>query len=176
VRNGSKARLVNGIISALVVVFFVAHSLLGGLEALVPLASPPALVMWTGIGIVGIHIVASIITSREQLTDAEFPPSQRKKRHLALKWVTGGILLAIIAAHVVCIRTFGPDAVQASVTSTLIALALVAALTVHIWVGAKSLITDLSLDKGLIKPFRIIVCTLAIAIGCIIIAGIVWWR
>ena len=175
-RNNSTARLVNGIISALIAVFFVAHSLLGGLEALVPLTSPPALVMWVGIGAVALHVIASIVTSREQLTDVDFPPSKRKKRHLALKWITGGVLLAIIAMHVACVRTFGPDAVQVSATSTLIALTLVAALTVHIWVGAKSLITDLSLDKGLIKPFRIIVCVLAIAIGCIIIAGIVWWH
>lgn len=175
-RNSSKARLVNGVISALIVVFFVAHSLLGGLEALVPLASPPALVMWAGICIVGIHVVVSIITSREQLTDTAFPPSKRKKRHLALKWITGGILLAAIAAHVACIQAFGPDAVQASATSTLVTLALVAALTVHIWVGAKSLITDLNLDKGLIKPFRVIICALAAAIGCIIAAGVAWWH
>lgn len=174
VRNGSKARLINGIISALIVVFFIAHSLLGGLEALVPLTSPPALVMWIGVGILGMHVIASIVTSREQLTDTAFPPSKRKKRHLALKWVTGGVLLAAIAAHVICIQTFGPDAVQVSATSTLVTLVLVAALTVHIWVGAKSLITDLNLDKSLVRPFRIIICALAIAIGCIVIAGIAW--
>ena len=176
VRNGSKARLVNGIISAFIVVFFIAHSLLGGLEALVPLASPPALVMWAGVGVVGMHVVASIVTSREQLTDTAFPPSKRKKRHLALKWVTGGILLAAIAAHAVCIQTFGPDAVQVSATSTLVTLVLVAALTVHVWVGAKSLVTDLNLSKGLVRPFRVIVCALAVAIGCIVVAGIAWWR
>lgn len=170
----SKARLVNGIISAFIVVFFVAHSLLGGMEAHIPLASPPALIMWAGIAIVGAHVVTSIVTSHEQLTDAAFPPSKRKKRHLALKWVTGGVLLAAIVAHIVCIRTFGPNAVQTSSIATLVTLVLVAALTIHIWVGAKSLITDLGLSKKLVRPFRVIVCTLAIAIGCIVITGMAW--
>ena len=170
----SKARLVNGIISAFIVVFFAAHSLLGGLEAHFPLASPPALVMWAGIAIVGAHVVTSIVTSHEQLTNTAFPPSKRKKRHLALKWVTGGVLLAAIVAHIACIRTFGSNAVQTSSTAMIVTLALVVALTVHIWVGTKSLITDLGLSKRLVKPMRVVACALAIAIGCIVIAGIVW--
>lgn len=169
----SKARFVNGVISAFIVAFFVTHSLLGSLEAHVPLTSPPALIMWAGIGVVGAHMAASIITSREQLTDVDFPPSKRKKRHLALKWITGGILLTVVVAHIACTRAFGPDAMQAFSTSTFVALALIAVLTVHIWVGAKSLVTDLGLSKGLVKPFRIAACVLAVAIGCIVIAGMI---
>lgn len=168
----SKTRLVNGVISAFIVVFFVAHSLLGSLEAHIPLASPPALVMWAGIAIVGAHVIASVVTSHEQLTDAVFPPSKRKKRHLALKWITGSALLIVIVAHIICIRTFGAAAVQTSSTAILVTLALVAVLAIHIWVGAKSLITDLGLNKGLVKPFRAIVCVLAVVIGCIVITGI----
>ena len=64
VRNRSKTRFFNGVVSAFVIAFFLAHSLLGGLEAFIPLASPPALIMWSGIGIVVVHIIASIFTSR----------------------------------------------------------------------------------------------------------------
>ena len=170
-RNRSKARLFNGVVAALVVVFFLAHSLLGGLSGIVSLSRPSEWIIWLGVGIVLVHVVASVVTSYGQLTDAERPPSARKKRHLLLKWVTGGLLAIVAGSHVVCMRTFGADSLQTSATSTAVALVLIAALVVHSWIGAKSLVTDLGLSKGLILPFRVAVCVLAVVIGCVVIAG-----
>ena len=172
-RNRSTARFVNGVISALVVSFFLAHSLLGALEGLVPLDGPATWVMWLGAGAVLVHVAASAVTSYGQLADAEFPPSPRKKRHLLLKWVSGGVLAGMAVAHIVCIQAFGPDSVQTSALSTALALVLVAALAVHSWIGAKSLVTDLGLSKGLMFPFRVAVCALAVVAGSIVLAGIV---
>ena len=173
-RKGSTARFVNGVISAFIVVFFVAHSLLGGLEAFIPLESPLAFAVWIGVAVIVLHVATSVVTSYLQITDAQFPPSRRKKRHLVLKWVSGGVLGAIAIAHIACIRAFGPDAVQASAISTLLTLALIITLAVHSWIGAKSLVTDLGLDKRLMYPFRALVCAVAIVLGCFVIAGAVW--
>ena len=112
--------------------------------------------------------------SVQQLTDPEFPPSPRKKRHLALKWATGGALAIAVAAHVVFIRTLGPDSVQAVVASAAAALVLVAALSVHVWVGAKSLVADLGWSKRLMWLVRMLVVAAAILAACLVIAGIAW--
>lgn len=171
VRKRSTARFVNGVISACIVVFFIAHSLLGGLEGIASLASPSPLIVWAGVGVIALHMLASVVTSYQQLTDAEFPPSARKKRHLLLKWATGAALALAAAAHVGCIYTFGPDAVQTSVASKMVVLVLVAVLAVHSWVGAKSLVTDLGLNKGLIGVFRVVVCALSAIAACFALAG-----
>ena len=172
-RKRSGARFANGIISALIVAFFAVHSFLGGLEALVSLPSPAPWIMWVGVGIVAVHVVTSVVTSYQQLSDAEFPPSTRKKRHLALKWVTGGLLAIAAGAHIVCVQTFGPDAVQVNVSVMVVVLLLVVVLCVHVWVGAKSLVTDLEQDKGLVRPFRACVCVFALVAVCLVVAGFV---
>lgn len=172
-RKRSTARIVNGFVSALAVAFFVAHSLLGSLEGIMALRSPAEWVMWIGMAIVLVHVVTSIVTSYGQLADADFPPSARKKRHLALKWATGAVLAGLAIAHVVCVRTFGPDAVQVSVVAAAMAILLVVMLAVHSSVGAKSLITDLGLDKKLMLPFRVVVCVLAAVAGCIVLVSVV---
>ena len=115
-RKRSTARFVNGVLAGFAVAFFCVHSLLGGLKGFVSLESPAEWVLWCGIGVVLVHVAVSVVTSLGQLTDADFPPSPRKKRHLALKWATGGVLAATVLAHIACIRTLGPDAVQASVS------------------------------------------------------------
>ena len=86
------ARFVNGIASAVILAFFIAHAFLGSFRGVFSSDSPPAWVLWAGIAVVAFHVVASVVTSYQQITDEEFPPSVRKKRHLLLKWVTGGLL------------------------------------------------------------------------------------
>ena len=171
VRNRSKARFANGVVAAFVAAFFLVHSLLGGLAGIAPLGDPATWIVWVGAGIVLVHVAASIATSYGQLTDAEFPPSARKKRHLVLKWVTGGALAIVAAVHIACMQASGAHAVQASAASAATALVLVAALAVHSWIGAKSLVVDLGLGKALIVPFRVVVCLLAVVAGCLVIAG-----
>ena len=165
------ARFVNGIASAIAVVFFVAHALLGSLEGIAPLSGPPPWVMWAGVAVVAFHVLASVATSYQQLTDREFPPSTRKRRHLALKWATGGLLAAAIAAHVACVQSFGPDAAQVTATGAVAAIALAAVLAVHLCVGAKSLLVDLGLNKGHMNAFRIAVVVLAVLVIALILAG-----
>ena len=172
VRNRSTARLVNAIMSALVLAFFVVHSLLGGLEGILSLQRPAAYIPWIGVGVVVIHVVMSIVTSYGQLTDAEFPPSSRKKRHLLLKWLSGICLAVVAAIHIVSIQAFGSEAIQVSITATATVLLLVVVLVIHVWIGAKSLITDLGLHKGLILPLRIVLCVVAVSVGCIVVAGL----
>lgn len=172
-RNRPTARFVNGVVAALIVAFLFAHSLLGGLEGIFPLTAPPKWILWLGVIVVGIHVVVSIVTSYSQLTDAEFPPSARKKRHLLLKWVSGGALAVVAAAHIVYMQTSGAHTVQASPVSAVVALVLIVALAVHSWIGAKSLVTDLGFSKRLMLPFRIVVCALAVAAGCIVLLGMV---
>ena len=134
--QGSKARRFNGVVSAAITAIFLAHSVLGGLAAITGFISPLAWLVWVGVGLICVHVVASIVTSREQLSDVERPPSSRKKRHLALKWATGGLLAAVALAHVVLPKS--------SELATACILALCVVLAVHLCVGSKSLLLSSS--------------------------------
>ena len=168
-RKRSNMRLVNGVVSAAIACFFLAHGLLGSLVPFVAYTGFPRWIVWVGIGFVAVHVCLSVATSYEQLTDAQFPPSARKKRHLALKWATGGLLAAAVAIHVVCMRAtsaFSP------VTIALVAIVLAAVLAVHVWVGMKSLLKDIGLSKGLITPLRVATCALAVAFAVAAVASL----
>ena len=174
-RKRSTSRFANGIISALIVCFFIVHGLMGSLSSLFSLSSAAAWIVWIGMVFVAAHVVVSIVTSYQQMTDAEFPPSPRKKRHLVLKWTTGGLLLVMAGAHIACMRMFGAAAAQSSITAAIVTVALAAVLATHVCVGAKSLLTDLELSKGFMKPLRVVVIVLVVVISCatlIALAGI----
>lgn len=166
-RKRSTSRIVNGVVAAVVVVIFAVHGLLGGFETVAPIAGPPRWIVWAGVAAVAFHVVASVVTSREQLVDREFPPSARKKRHLVLKWVTGGVLAVAVGVHMACMMTGHSTALVSSCAMVVVA----AMLAVHICVGAKSLLSDLALSKGLMLPLRIVTCVVAVAIACLVIAG-----
>lgn len=159
--KGSKARFVNGVVSAAIVVFFLVHATLGSLSGLFGVRSPLAVFVWVGIGLVGVHVVACVVTSREQLNDMERPPSARKKRHLALKWATGGLLALAVVAHIVSMRVWGVASVQTSWAGVALTAVLAIALAVHVCVGAKSLLKDLNIDRAYMGIFRIVVCAFA---------------
>ena len=149
----SKTRLANGIVSAAIVVFFLAHGTLGALSLVTGFSSPYSWLVWFGAGLIVVHVVLSIVTSREQLNDQKRPPSQRKKRHLALKWATGAGLAACITAHVLFKDT--------SITWMVI-VAVAVMLAVHLCVGSKSLLADLNIDRRFQLAFRVIVCAFAV--------------
>ena len=157
----SRARKVNGVVSAALTLFFLAHATIGGISLLTGFASPFAVLVWVGVGLVAVHVVASVVTSREQLGDVERPPSARKKRHLALKWATGIALLATAAFHIVSMRM--PVATAPSLALDLVAIVVVAvALAAHLWVGSKSLLKDLGLNTRHQPAFRAAVCLFAV--------------
>ena len=145
-RKQSKARFVNGVIAALAMCLFAAHAILGVVSAFVPVTRTFAPAVWVGMLLVALHVVVSVVTSRQQLLDREHPPSARKKRHLALKWATGIVLIAVVAAHVACVETLGADAAQVTFTGLAAVIALCAVTAAHLWVGSKSLLKDLGFD------------------------------
>lgn len=164
-RRRITARLVNGILAAGVTVAFLAHALLGGVSAVTGYTSGLIWLVWVFAALAVAHIVASGVTSHEQLTDAERPPSVRKKRHLLLKWVTGGLLLVVACVHVLLPReTWSAIAVT---------VALAAVLAVHVCVGSKSLLKDLGIDRRYKMVFRVVVCTIAaLAAGLVVVGGL----
>lgn len=170
-RPRSLARRINGIVSACIVVFFLAHGILGGVSALTDFSSPLTWLVWVGVAFVVVHVVLSIITSHEQLTDTVRPPSEAKKRHLLLKWVTGILLAVLVVVHIVVMRVLGPDAVQSSVTGVALIIALLVVLATHIGLGSKSLLKDLNVDRKWRNAFRIAICAIAVAIGILVLVA-----
>ena len=142
-----KLRLFNALVALVVAAFFLVHSGLGtasfSIDGLVN--SVPWLV-WGMLGVVGVHVVASVAATALMLTDTERPPSARKKRHFVLKWVTGALLALVIGVHVVCVifpEGLGLDASQLKVPFLL----LLAALAWHVGIATKSLARDLGIGK-----------------------------
>ena len=117
------------------------------------------------------HIVLSIVTSHQQLTDTVRPPSEAKRRHLLLKWVTGILLAVLVVIHIVVMRVIGPGSVQSTITGVALIIALVVVLAVHIGLGSKSLLKDLNVDRKWRNALRIAVCVVAAVIGILVIVA-----
>ena len=162
-RKHRSARFVNGVLTAAAIVLLAVHAALGSLSAVTGLSRELLWMVWGAVGLVVAHVVASVVTSREQLTDAERPPSARKKRHLALKWVTGGSLAIAVVAHI-----FLP---HDGLLSLLVVVAVCLALAVHLCVGARSLLKDLGLDRRYKTAFRVVVCVFLFACALVMIVG-----
>lgn len=98
--SAEKLRLLNALVASAIAVFFLAHSALGTASLFIEglINSVPWLV-WAMFGTTGAHVLASVGATALMLTDTERPPSSRKKRHFVLKWATGSVLAATIAAH-----------------------------------------------------------------------------
>lgn len=163
----------NAVVAAVVAVFFLVHALLGGLEGVLPLPPAPSWIIWGAAALAAFHVAASVLTSYQQLNDLERPPSARKKRHLALKWATGGFVLIAASLHVGLIGAYGPGAAQVAVSGAVAAVALVALLAVHVCVGAKSLLVDLGLDKGRMGSVRAATIALAALAAVLVVVGAV---
>lgn len=152
-RKRVTARFVNGVIAALITVFFLAHGTMGSLSAVTGIANHFPWLVWAAVALVGVHVIASAVTSHQQLTDAERPPSPRKKRHLALKWATGSVLAVAACAHILLPRN--------GVSAALVIVAVSVALAVHLCVGSKSLLKDLGIGTRYKTVFRVVVCLFA---------------
>lgn len=150
-------RKANAIVAAIITAFFLVHATLGSLDLHVELPSNLAWTVWVGAALAAIHIALCGATSVSMLTDQKRPPSSKKKRHLALKWATGVLLLAVAAPH--ALEYFGSD------RTLPLAIALVIAVAAHACIGAKSLLKDLSLPRTWRPTFRIVVCALTAVAG-----------
>ena len=150
-------RKTNAIVAAIITAFFLAHASFGATALHVDIPSSLAWTVWIGAALACIHVVLCIATSKSMLTDTKRPPSQKKKRHLALKWVTGALLLVVATPHAA--EFFGSD------RTPLLAILLLCAVAAHSCVGAKSLLKDLGLPRAWRPAFRAIVCIIATLAG-----------
>lgn len=149
-------RKVNGAIAGVLCLFFLVHGILGILWTSGAINAELAFVIWAFFIAALVHGLLSIVTSRQMLHDAERPPSRRKKRHLVLKWVTGLALLLIA-----CVHALLPEHAAAwPSVSILVALAL----AVHMYVGGKSLASDLGLPRGMRIAFRLVAIAWAVIV------------
>lgn len=170
-RKRSTARVVNGVVSAVIAAVFLAHALMGALSLAFGFSNSFAWLIWVGVALVGVHVVLSVVTSREQLSNVDRPPSPRKKRHLALKWGSG-LALAVLAGLHVATRLF-PDTVTdaAALMETAVLVLLSAALAAHVCIGCRSLLKDLSLNRDWKWPLRTAVLVCAGVVVAVLIGG-----
>lgn len=163
------ARFVNGVLAIAIAAFFAVHGIFGAVSAFVDIPRGLAWLVWAGVVVVGVHVLASVVTSYQQMADKERPPSPRKKRHLVLKWATGGALAAAAAMHIVDMQMAGGSLEGAGATGLVTLLALIAFVAVHVCVGARSLLKDIGADRNRKNIVRIATCAVcaAIAIACI---------
>lgn len=157
-------RRANAIAAAVLAVAFLGHALLGSLAHFLPLPKPPMGVLWALVCVACAHGALSVATTVRMMRDAQRPPSARKKRHQLLKWVSGAVLVAAIALHVVQVPAFG----LARSTTT---FALLAAFAWHGWAGMKSLSHDLGASSALKTPLRAALCTGVGLCAAMMVAG-----
>lgn len=153
-------RYINGIVSSLLIVVFVGHEISGGFLLHEPWFVGALWLVWAGIGIV--HILLSVKTTQEMFCDKVRPPSAKKKAHQVKKWITGVILGALAAVHVVA----RGDMASWIVIATL----LVITLAVHLCISSKSLVKDLGLSTKCRFVFRVVVIVLA---ACVVFGVLV---
>lgn len=163
-RNRPTARIVNSVIAALITIIFLVHGTMGSLSSVLGFSSPFSWVVWIAVVIACVHVAVSLLTSSQQLNDAERPPSKRKKAHLALKWVTGSLLAVAAFAHITLPKSM--------VASAYIIVGVSIVLAVHLCVCAKSLLVDIGFDKRWKWPFRAFVCLFALFFSLMMLKGV----
>lgn len=137
-RKPTVLRTANGVVAALLCVIFVAHAILGSVKIANPAFSGRFVwVIWVGVGLVAMHVIMSIGTTVQMWTDKKRPPSDKKKRHQILKWVTGVALLVTAAIHM------AGGMPNASWPVAILMLLVAATLGWHMFVASKSLLKDL---------------------------------
>lgn len=159
----STSRRVNAWLSVLVSVLFLLHSCMGAAYFVLPgMRTAPRLLLWLGVLLILAHIVASIITTNQMLTDTVRPPSARKKRHQLKKWVTGVLFVLAAGVHI------GAQAngVLQGASAVLLMAVVSVLLCVHLCTGVKSLTRDMALSPSLRWPLRL----LAIAVSVLVCA------
>ncbi|WP_165056448.1 MULTISPECIES: hypothetical protein [unclassified Adlercreutzia] len=155
-----KLRRVNGSAAAIIVAAFFLHAIMGALWLRFGFSDHLAWVAWIAAGVAGAHVGLSAATSYSMMADRRRPPSSRKKAHLALKWASGGMLLAAALIHVAAGLTGG------ALDARCFLLIVLALLTWHCFVGAKSLLKDLGIPirhKGGLRALM----AMAAAVACL---------
>ena len=75
-RQRSLARRANGVVTALLVAFFLgAHGLLGSASAIVALDSSLSWIAWIATAAIAVHVCLNVRVTIEKLSDPEKPPS-----------------------------------------------------------------------------------------------------
>ena len=163
-------RKINAVLAAFIACFFLIHALLGVLTQRQIVSSALEALVWVGVAALAVHIAGSIGTTWYMFTDTQRPPSDRKKRHQLLKWITGGVVLGIALYHMLA---HGGSAAGQDYLQGVMLLVLLAALTVHSLTGVKSLTRDLGIGKRMRVPIRAALICIAVSIG--VVACIVFW-
>lgn len=160
-RRCDGARRANAALAALLMLFCLVHPMISLAWLWLGFSDGLAWAAWTGVALCIAHIAASMITSKDMLSDAVRPPSKRKKGHLVRKWVTGCAIIALLAAHLLL---NGNRALQ-----TVLLSVFAVALAIHVCVGSKSLAKDLALPPNTRYAIR----ALAIFVAAVIVIGLV---
>ena len=145
-RKPTPLRTANGIVAAVLVAIFLAHALLGSVKfADLSFNGKLVWVVWVGVALIAVHILMSIGTTVSMLRDTKRPPSQKKKRHQLMKWLSGGALLAAAAVHFARTSGFFTGGAVAALNGATFALMAVVAITLgwHVYTASKSLLKDL---------------------------------
>ena len=163
-------RRINGIISALLLCVFLVHATLGSISLLYPIPRSFGFLIWGGVGLVVIHVILCIATSKDMLTDTKRPPSNKKKDHLVLKWVSGALLIPAVVLH---LSGFG-NSLETGYTSFYLALIflLIVFIASHEYVGIKSLLKDLDIDRRYRLPICLTICLLGVILAITILGQI----
>ena len=163
-RPHTRARVTNAIAASVIMVLFLVHACLGTLKLYWPdMPSNLEFIVWFGVAVIVFHVIASIVTTREMWIDTQRPPSNRKKRHQILKWITGALLACAIVVHQLCVAQLLPlAAVDMLTLPTLIVTAIL--LCWHLFVGAKSLTRDLNLRGALRMPLRVVAIVITVVV------------
>ena len=163
-RPHTRARVANAVAACFIMLLFLVHACLGTLKLYWPeMPSSLEFIVWFGVAVIAIHIIISIATTYEMWTDTVRPPSDRKKRHQILKWVTGVLLVCAIVVHQLCVAQLLPPATVDMLTlPALIVTAIL--LCWHLFVGAKSLTRDLNLRYTLRTPMRVVSIVITVVV------------
>lgn len=157
-----------GIIALVLTLFFAAHILLGDLYLFFPAGDSLAFLVWVGVGLAVVHVATCFLTTRQMLADTQRPPSIRKKRHFALKWVSGVLVFVFAVVHVLCSGSLIPFD---SSMFALVTVMLTCALTCHVYAGIKSLVKDIGVNRRFRLPIKVVVCVFAAGI----VAGLIFY-
>lgn len=157
-------RLVNAGVAALLVVAFLGHALFASAAGVDAASRAPYPLLYCLLALVAVHIALSVATTVLMWNNTVRPPSEKKKRHQVLKWVTGAVMLAVLCVHVV------HPAVVPVITWTASAV-LLAAFVWHGWTGMKSLARDLHVPGKAKVPLRIALVALALVAFFVMIAA-----
>lgn len=170
----TRARLVNAVLAAIVAVFFFGHAFMGSTSLSFPDLighDAPVVLITFFMALVAAHIAGSVVTTYCMLTDTVRPPSAAKKQHQLLKWVTGGLLLALASAHALGLDIALAEAASPIAQRAFLVIVLVI-LAWHAYVGSKSIARDLRLPQSAKIALRVGIAAAAVVVAAVALCGL----